>query len=73
MLDANNGYNLNLAKRVLEETADCAIFWMAIISVIATSARALASAVSMRTVARAASSFCLLTVARRTSSPFATG
>ncbi len=28
MLDANNGYNLNLAKRVLEETADCGIFWL---------------------------------------------
>jgi L-rhamnonate dehydratase len=28
MLDANNGYNLNLAKRVLEETADCEIFWL---------------------------------------------
>ena len=28
MLDANNGYNLNLAKRVLAETADCGIFWL---------------------------------------------
>src|SRR5439155_17812171 len=28
MLDANNGYNLNLAKRVLEETADCGVFWL---------------------------------------------
>jgi L-rhamnonate dehydratase len=28
MLDANNGYNLNLTKRVLAETADCNIFWM---------------------------------------------
>lgn len=28
MLDANNGYNLNLAKRVLTETADCNIFWL---------------------------------------------
>ncbi|MBV9868622.1 MAG: hypothetical protein JO316_24975 [Abitibacteriaceae bacterium] len=28
MLDANNGYNLNLTKRVLEETADCSIFWI---------------------------------------------
>ena len=28
MLDANNGYNLNLAERVLGETADCAIFWL---------------------------------------------
>jgi L-alanine-DL-glutamate epimerase-like enolase superfamily enzyme len=28
MLDANNGYNLNLAKRVLAETAECNIFWM---------------------------------------------
>jgi L-rhamnonate dehydratase len=28
MLDANNGYNLNLAKRVLEETALCKIHWL---------------------------------------------
>jgi L-alanine-DL-glutamate epimerase-like enolase superfamily enzyme len=28
MLDANNGYNLNLAKRVLMETADCQVFWL---------------------------------------------
>ena len=28
MLDANNGYNLNLTKQVLAETADCRIFWM---------------------------------------------
>ena len=28
MLDANNGYNLNLTKRVLEETADCGVIWM---------------------------------------------
>ena len=28
MLDANNGYNLNLTKRVLGETADCGILWM---------------------------------------------
>jgi L-rhamnonate dehydratase len=28
MLDANNGYNLNLTKRVLAETADCNIYWM---------------------------------------------
>lgn len=28
MLDANNGYNLNLACRVLEHTADCAIYWL---------------------------------------------
>ncbi len=28
MLDANNGYNLNLAKYVLQETADCGIFWL---------------------------------------------
>lgn len=28
MLDANNGWNLNLTKRVLEETADCCIHWM---------------------------------------------
>jgi L-rhamnonate dehydratase len=28
MLDANNGYNLNITKTVLGETADCNIFWM---------------------------------------------
>jgi L-alanine-DL-glutamate epimerase-like enolase superfamily enzyme len=28
LLDANNGYNLNLTKRVLDETADCGVFWM---------------------------------------------
>jgi L-alanine-DL-glutamate epimerase-like enolase superfamily enzyme len=28
MLDANDGYNLNLTKRVLSETADCGIYWM---------------------------------------------
>ena len=28
MIDANNGYNLNLAKRVLAETADCRVFWL---------------------------------------------
>ena len=28
MLDANNGYNLNLTRRVLTETADCGIYWM---------------------------------------------
>jgi L-alanine-DL-glutamate epimerase-like enolase superfamily enzyme len=28
MIDANNGYNLNLAKRVLGETADCKVFWI---------------------------------------------
>ncbi len=28
MIDANNGYNLNLTKRVLAETADCALFWL---------------------------------------------
>jgi L-rhamnonate dehydratase len=28
LLDANNGYTLNLAKRVLEETADCGIYWL---------------------------------------------
>ena len=28
MLDANNGYNLNLTKRVLAATADCNIDWM---------------------------------------------
>ncbi len=28
MLDANNGYTLNLTKQVLTETADCGIFWI---------------------------------------------
>jgi L-alanine-DL-glutamate epimerase-like enolase superfamily enzyme len=28
MIDANNGYNLNLARRVLDETADCGVFWL---------------------------------------------
>ena len=28
MIDANNGYNLNIAKRVLESTADCNLFWL---------------------------------------------
>lgn len=28
MLDANNGYNLNITKHVLAETAECDIFWM---------------------------------------------
>ena len=28
LLDANNGYNLNLAKQVLAETADCRIGWL---------------------------------------------
>ena len=28
MIDANNGYNLNLAKRVLRETAECQLFWL---------------------------------------------
>ncbi len=28
MLDANNGYNLNLAKRVLRETSGADIFWL---------------------------------------------
>ena len=28
LLDANNGYNLNLTKRVLQETSDCNIFWI---------------------------------------------
>ncbi len=28
MLDANNGFNLNLAKTVLEQTADCSIHWL---------------------------------------------
>jgi L-alanine-DL-glutamate epimerase-like enolase superfamily enzyme len=28
LLDANNGYNLNLTKRVLAETAGCGVFWI---------------------------------------------
>jgi L-alanine-DL-glutamate epimerase-like enolase superfamily enzyme len=28
MLDANNGYNLNLTQHVLAETADCGVFWI---------------------------------------------
>lgn len=28
MIDANNGYNLNLTKQVLAETADCDLFWL---------------------------------------------
>ena len=28
MLDANNGWNLNLARRVLVETAGCGIYWL---------------------------------------------
>ncbi len=28
MIDANNGYNLNLTKRVLAETADAGIYWI---------------------------------------------
>lgn len=28
LLDANNGYTLNLAKHVLTETADCSIYWL---------------------------------------------
>ena len=28
MIDANNGYNLNLARRVLAETADARIYWI---------------------------------------------
>ena len=28
MLDANNGYTLNLAKRALEATAECRVFWL---------------------------------------------
>lgn len=27
-IDANNGYNLNLTKRVLGETAECRLFWV---------------------------------------------
>ena len=28
LIDANNGYNLNIAKQVLAETADCNLFWL---------------------------------------------
>jgi L-rhamnonate dehydratase len=28
MIDANNGYNLNLAKQVLDATADCRLYWL---------------------------------------------
>ena len=28
LIDANNGYNLNIARRVLAETADCNVFWL---------------------------------------------
>lgn len=28
MIDANNGYNLNLTKRVLAETANCNLYWL---------------------------------------------
>jgi L-alanine-DL-glutamate epimerase-like enolase superfamily enzyme len=28
MIDANNGYNLNLAKQVLLETQDCKLYWL---------------------------------------------
>jgi L-alanine-DL-glutamate epimerase-like enolase superfamily enzyme len=28
MIDANNGYNLNLTKQVLEETADAGVYWI---------------------------------------------
>ena len=28
MIDANNGYNLNLAKQVLEETASAGVYWI---------------------------------------------
>lgn len=28
MLDANNGYTLNIAKHVLTETAECAVLWL---------------------------------------------
>jgi L-alanine-DL-glutamate epimerase-like enolase superfamily enzyme len=28
MIDANNGYNVNIAKWVLTETADCTIYWL---------------------------------------------
>ncbi len=28
LIDANNGYNLNIAKQILTETVDCDIFWL---------------------------------------------
>ena len=28
LIDANNGYNLNIAKQILAETADCNVFWL---------------------------------------------
>ncbi len=28
MIDANNGYNFNIVRRVLAETADCKLFWL---------------------------------------------
>ncbi len=28
MIDANNGFNFNIARRVLAETADCNLFWI---------------------------------------------
>src|SRR5690606_30080249 len=28
MIDANNGYTLNIAKRVLDATADCRVLWL---------------------------------------------
>lgn len=28
MIDANNGYNFNITRQVLAETADCEVFWM---------------------------------------------
>ncbi len=28
LIDANNGYTLNIAKHILSETADCNIFWL---------------------------------------------
>jgi L-rhamnonate dehydratase len=28
LIDANNGWNLNLTKRVLDETADCNLYWL---------------------------------------------
>lgn len=28
LLDANNGYTLNIAKHVLTQTADCGVFWL---------------------------------------------
>ena len=28
MIDANNGYNLSITKRVLSETRDVGVFWV---------------------------------------------